>query len=97
MIHDRDMVRERALELAARGKISTLDGNEIALEVDTLCIHGDTPGAWELAATVREALETAGIQVLAMGQSDHGEGVEIKSEARAAIGDTGQGCQVVSP
>jgi UPF0271 protein len=74
VIHDRDMVRERALELAARGKIPTLDGNEIALEVDTLCIHGDTPGAWELAAAVREALETAGIQLLAMGQSNHGEG-----------------------
>jgi 5-oxoprolinase (ATP-hydrolysing) subunit A len=68
VIHDREVVRERVLKLAATGKILTIEGKEIGLDADTLCIHGDTPGAGELAAAVREALDTAGIQVVAMGQ-----------------------------
>ena len=33
-----------------------------------MCLHGDTPGAWELAKTIREALDGAGIRVAAVGR-----------------------------
>jgi 5-oxoprolinase (ATP-hydrolysing) subunit A len=68
VIHDREIVRERVLGLVSRGKILTITGSEIGLEVDTLCIHGDTSHSWEVAAALRQALETTGIQVIAMGQ-----------------------------
>ena len=39
------------------------DGTVIPLEFDTICVHGDTPGAADLAVRIRAALVTAGIDV----------------------------------
>jgi UPF0271 protein len=44
------------------------DRSDIAVHADTLCIHGDTPGASALAARIREALEAAGVRVAAPGK-----------------------------
>ena len=44
------------------------DGTRVPLRVDTICVHGDTPGAAQLAARVRAALTDAGIDVLALGR-----------------------------
>jgi UPF0271 protein len=46
--------------------VVTSDGETIALQADTICLHGDTPGAAELARLVRRGMETAGIQVAAL-------------------------------
>jgi UPF0271 protein len=67
VIHDPDTVRERVLALARSGRLPTVEGGQVELEVSTLCIHGDTAGAWSLARTVREALEEAGVEVAPMG------------------------------
>jgi len=56
-------VAERALELARDGRIVATDGSEIAVAAQTLCLHGDTPGAAEHARAVRAALASAGIEV----------------------------------
>jgi UPF0271 protein len=42
-----------------------MDGVEVAAEARSLCVHGDTPGAVDLAARVRAALTAAGVRVLA--------------------------------
>ncbi|MHC1725813.1 MAG: LamB/YcsF family protein [Syntrophobacteraceae bacterium] len=68
VIHDPQRVRKRVLRLVKTGKLVSIEGEEISLEADTLCVHGDTPGAWELAKTIREALEAAGITVTAFGR-----------------------------
>ena len=47
----------------AAGAVLTPAGQEIPLKVDTLCVHGDTPGAAELVKRIRAALEAAGVQV----------------------------------
>ncbi|MEN6441469.1 MAG: 5-oxoprolinase subunit PxpA [Syntrophobacter sp.] len=62
VIHDPEKVRERVLRLVRTGTLISIEGEEIPLRADTLCVHGDTPGAWELAREIRKALETAGIQ-----------------------------------
>ncbi len=67
VIHDPDAVRERVLSLATSGRLPAMEGGQIELEAGTLCIHGDTPGAWRLARTVRQALEEAGVEVAPMG------------------------------
>ena len=54
----------QALSLA-RGAICTSDGTLLTLWVDTLCIHGDSPGAVAIAVAVRRELEQSGIEVLA--------------------------------
>jgi UPF0271 protein len=61
-------VASRAVRIAYREPIETADGGEILIEADTLCIHGDTPGADTLAAAVRAALEEAHVQVRPMGE-----------------------------
>jgi UPF0271 protein len=56
----------QALDLA-RGRVHAVDGTWVALRVDTLCVHGDTPGAVAAARLVRAALEAAGWRVAAPG------------------------------
>ena len=53
------MVRERSVDAT--------DGSTIPLQVDTICVHGDTPGAAELTARLRAGLEAAGIMVRPIG------------------------------
>lgn len=54
-------VAERALLMAAEGKVIAMDGTSIDIEAHTLCVHGDTPTAIELVKTIRETLEAEGI------------------------------------
>ncbi|MDP9373522.1 MAG: LamB/YcsF family protein [Chloroflexota bacterium] len=63
VIADPARVAERAARMATAGRVGTVDGGEIGLAADTLCIHGDTPGAVELARTVRDALERHGVTI----------------------------------
>jgi UPF0271 protein len=48
-------------------KVIARDGSALAVHIDTICVHGDTPDAAELAAAVRFGLEEAGITVAAPG------------------------------
>ena len=51
----------QALGIAERGIVIASDGSEVLVDAQTLCIHGDTPGAPDIAATVARALREAGI------------------------------------
>ncbi len=53
----------QAVQLARERQVTAFDGATLALEVDTLCLHGDTPHAVEFARAIRSALESAGVQV----------------------------------
>ena len=68
VIHEPDEVVARVLKIATQGRVVTVDGDEIPFEADTICLHGDNPGAVEIAAAVREALDGAGIAVKPMAQ-----------------------------
>jgi UPF0271 protein len=67
LISDRSAVVARAVRLVTRRTVETLDGRELHVTADTICIHGDTPGSGELAAALREGLAAAGIDVRAPG------------------------------
>jgi UPF0271 protein len=56
-----ERVAARAVRMATEQRVETTDGGEVAVEVRSLCVHGDTPGAVELARAVRAALEAAGV------------------------------------
>jgi len=47
------------------GKIRAIDGSELAVCPETICLHGDTPGAVEFARSVRARLERDGISIAA--------------------------------
>ena len=57
---------ERAVRMVRDGNVVARDGSILRLEIDTICVHGDTPGAPEMAAAVRAALEDAGVAVKAL-------------------------------
>jgi UPF0271 protein len=61
VLHDPGQVAARAVVMATEGRVGTVDGGEVAVEVRSLCVHGDTQGAVELARAVRAALEAAGV------------------------------------
>jgi UPF0271 protein len=61
VLHDPERVAARAVVMATEGRVETIDGGEVAVQVRSLCVHGDTPGAVELARAVRAALEEAGV------------------------------------
>jgi UPF0271 protein len=54
-------VAAQALSLATRGGVVAVDGSWVPLAVDSICVHGDTPGALTLARAARAALEAAGV------------------------------------
>jgi UPF0271 protein len=63
VLHDPDQVAARAVRMATDGRVETVDGGEVAVEIRSLCIHGDTPGAIALAKAVRAALDRAGVRL----------------------------------
>jgi UPF0271 protein len=66
LITDPERAAAQAVQMATAGKVRTIDGVEIDIAVQTICCHGDTPGAPRIVRAVREALETAGSQVKAL-------------------------------
>ncbi|OJV78536.1 MAG: hypothetical protein BGO37_07420 [Cellulomonas sp. 73-92] len=54
---------ERAVRLAAEGKVVAVDGTVIDVPADSLCVHSDTPGSIQIARAVRSALAAAGVAV----------------------------------
>jgi 5-oxoprolinase (ATP-hydrolysing) subunit A len=62
VIADPAVAGERAVQLA-NGSVTATDGSHVAIRAETICCHGDTPGAVEIAAAVRRALEAAGVTV----------------------------------
>lgn len=67
VIHDPDIVVQRAVRMVRDGTVDAIDATVVPLSIDTICVHGDTPGAAELAARVRAALSEAGVEVKAIG------------------------------
>ncbi|MDH4064614.1 MAG: LamB/YcsF family protein [Acidobacteriota bacterium] len=67
VIEDEGVVVERALRMATAHSVAAIDGSVIQLEADTICVHGDTPGAARLAGAIRRALEGRGVHVAALG------------------------------
>ncbi|WP_103355403.1 LamB/YcsF family protein [Amycolatopsis sp. CA-128772] len=62
VLHDADVVATRAVGMATGGVV-TEDGTKLDVRPDSLCVHGDTPGAVELARRIEAALTEAGIQL----------------------------------
>jgi 5-oxoprolinase (ATP-hydrolysing) subunit A len=66
VIHDTDAVVRRAVRMAVEGKVATNSGADLELHVETICTHGDTPGAQSLTRAIRSGLERAGIAIAAI-------------------------------
>jgi UPF0271 protein len=63
---DPDAVAAQAVSIARDGRVTAHDGTSVSIRADTICIHGDSPGAATFARAVREALAAAGVTVAAL-------------------------------
>jgi UPF0271 protein len=63
LVSDPAVVAERAVRMATDGLVTAADGTAVEVTVASVCVHGDTPGAVELARRVRAALEDAGLRI----------------------------------
>jgi len=63
VLHDPELVANRAVAIARDGYVQSVDGKRIKVMADSLCIHGDNPEALELVKAARAALEAAGLIV----------------------------------
>ena len=68
LIRDPAQAGQQALNIVERGMVIASDGSEVAVLAQTICIHGDTPGAPEIATTVAETLRQAGVKVSALSK-----------------------------
>ena len=69
LIRDPAEASKQALSIAQRGIVTAHDGAEVKLTAQTICIHGDTPGAPEIAATVARMLREAGVALSGLSRS----------------------------
>ncbi len=65
VLHDVDLITERALGMALHGVVSSTDGTQIKVECDSILLHGDNAASVEAAHQVRRSLEDAGVQIAA--------------------------------
>jgi UPF0271 protein len=65
VIHDPDTSLKQVLHMVLDGYIPTSGGKKLPVKADSLCIHGDTPGAVDIAKRLRDSLDKAGVSVSA--------------------------------
>jgi len=63
VIHDNDVVAAKVLKFVKEGKVKTIEGSDIELKAETICVHGDNPKALALVKKIRETLGGAGVAV----------------------------------
>lgn len=63
VLHDPTEVADRIVRLVTQGRIISVEGTEIEFGAESVCTHGDSPGAVAMAGAVRAALESAGVSI----------------------------------
>jgi UPF0271 protein len=63
VLHDVEAVAARCVQLATRGVVASVDGSTVEVRARSICVHGDTPGAVEMARAVKLALHDAGVEL----------------------------------
>jgi UPF0271 protein len=65
LLHDPEEAAARVLRMLSEGKVRSVDGVDVDIRAETICIHGDKPGAVEFARALRAALEKEGVEICA--------------------------------
>ncbi|MDP9439006.1 MAG: LamB/YcsF family protein [Actinomycetota bacterium] len=67
---DPEQLGERTLRAVAQGTVKTVDGQEIEVGADSICVHSDTPGAAKIAEAIVRKLGENGIEIRAVGRAE---------------------------
>jgi UPF0271 protein len=63
VLHDPAVVAERMVRLASDGTIRAIDGTDVPVMAQSICVHGDSPGSVAMAAEIKRLLQDAGITI----------------------------------
>jgi UPF0271 protein len=63
VLHDPAMIADRVVTMVTSGRVTAIDGTQIAVTVESVCVHGDSPGAVQIATAVRDGLKAAGAEI----------------------------------
>jgi UPF0271 protein len=63
MIHDKEVAIPRVVKMVTEGKVTAITGEEINIQADSICVHGDNPEALKFVEEIREALVSAGVEI----------------------------------
>jgi UPF0271 protein len=63
LLTDPDRIAQRAVEMVTNGSVISVEGTTVAVNAESLCVHGDTAGAVQIARAVRSALTDAGVRI----------------------------------
>jgi UPF0271 protein len=69
LVHDTTEAVQRTIRMVREGKVRSVDGNDVSIRADTVCIHGDGAHAAEFARALRDGFRAAGIVVQAVGRA----------------------------
>jgi UPF0271 protein len=65
VLHDPDEIAQRVVRMVTSGDVTAVDGTQVAITAESVCVHGDSPGAVQIAAAVRDQLKAAGVEIQA--------------------------------
>ncbi len=65
LLHDPKQAAARVLRMLREGKVRSVEGSDVDVRGETICVHGDTPGAVEFARELRTRLESEGVRISA--------------------------------
>jgi UPF0271 protein len=65
VLHDPAEVAGHVLRMATEGRVKAIDGSLLNVRAESICVHGDSPGAVAMAAAVKSALSDAGVGIAA--------------------------------
>lgn len=63
VLHDEKKIADRMVQLAREGTLEAIDGSTIRIEAQSICVHGDSPGAVAIAQEIRRRFEAEGITI----------------------------------
>ena len=63
VLHDPAVIAERAVRMVTEGLVTAEDGTDVGVRAESICVHGDSPGAPHILAAVWEELRAAGVDL----------------------------------
>ena len=65
VLHDPVEIAQRVVTMVTSGRVTAIDGAQIAVSAESICVHGDSPGAVQIATSVLDQLKAAGTDIRA--------------------------------
>ena len=66
VLYDKETVIKRVIRMIKEGKVQSIDGNDIDIEAESICVHGDNPEAVEFVSEIKKALKNEGIKITSL-------------------------------